>query len=313
MKLKKTAMILLTMCLLFQNALAGSALSARLAGEKLIIRWNAEGACVLTVYRDNWPITVCNVDGASGGTEIPVQRSGRYSVRLRTADGCEKVDAVICDVSDETTVPPSENPATPVPTEAPATAVPTEKPTAAPTIIPTAKPTAVPTIVPTAKPTAAPTIVPTVRPTLVPTVAPTPTATAKPTVAPKATSPANGSQSMTEMADEVVRQVNEERAKNGMSPLRTDAELTRAACVRAGEIVELFSHSRPDGSSWSTVSAAARGENIAKGQSSADRVMAAWMSSEGHRANILRESFGSIGVCALRVNGVMYWVQLFGR
>lgn len=118
---------------------------------------------------------------------------------------------------------------------------------------------------------------------------------------------------MTEMADEVVRQVNEERAKNGLSPLRTDAELTRAACVRAGEIVELFSHSRPDGSSWSTVSAAARGENIAKGQSSADRVMAAWMSSEGHRANILRESFGSIGVCALRVNGVMYWVQLFGR
>ena len=119
MKLKKTAMILLTMCLLFQNALAGSTLSARLAGEKLIIRWNAEGACVLTVYRDNWPITVCNVDGASGGTEIPVQRSGRYSVRLRTADGCEKVDAVICDVSDETTVPPSENPATPAPTEAP--------------------------------------------------------------------------------------------------------------------------------------------------------------------------------------------------
>ena len=289
MKLKKTAMILLTMCLLFQNALAGSALSARLAGEKLIIRWNAEGACVLTVYRDNWPITVCNVDGASGGTEIPVQRSGRYSVRLRTADGCEKVDAVICDVSEETTVPPSENPATPVPTEAPATAVPTEKPTAAPTIVPT------------------------VRPTLVPTVAPTPTATAKPTVAPTATSPANGSQSMTEMADEVVRQVNEERAKNGLSPLRTDAELTRAACVRAGEIVELFSHNRPDGSSWSTVSAAARGENIAKGQSSADRVMAAWMSSEGHRANILRESFGSIGVCALRVNGVMYWVQLFGR
>lgn len=301
MKLKKTAMILLTMCLLFQNALAGSTLSARLAGEKLIIRWNAEGACVLTVYRDNWPITVCNVDGASGGTEIPVQRSGRYSVRLRTADGCEKVDAVICDVSDETTVPPSENPATPAPTEAPVTAVPTEKPAA------------VPTIIPTAKPTAAPTIVPTVRPTLVPTVAPTPTATAKPTAAPTATLPANGSQSMTEMADEVVRQVNEERAKNGLSPLRTDAELTRAACVRAGEIVELLSHSRPDGSSWSTVSAAARGENIAKGQSSADRVMAAWMSSEGHRANILRESFGSIGVCALRVNGVMYWVQLFGR
>ena len=41
--------------------------------------------------------------------------------------------------------------------------------------------------------------------------------------------------------------------------------------------------------------------------------MAAWMSSEGHRANILRESYGSIGVCAQKVNGVIYWVQLFGK
>ena len=90
-------------------------------------------------------------------------------------------------------------------------------------------------------------------------------------------------------------------------------ELTRAACVRASEIVRQFSHTRPDGSSCFTVSGAAYGENIAKGQSGADRVMAAWMSSEGHRANILRESYGSIGVCALKVNGVIYWVQLFGK
>ena len=27
----------------------------------------------------------------------------------------------------------------------------------------------------------------------------------------------------------------------------------------------------------------------------------------------LRESYGSIGVCALKVNGVIYWVQLFGK
>ena len=41
--------------------------------------------------------------------------------------------------------------------------------------------------------------------------------------------------------------------------------------------------------------------------------MAAWMSSEGHRANILRESFGSIGVCVIDVGNVRYWVQLFGK
>ncbi len=49
------------------------------------------------------------------------------------------------------------------------------------------------------------------------------------------------------------------------------------------------------------------------GQRTADKVMAAWMSSEGHRQNILRASFGSIGVCAATVNGVTYWVQLFGK
>ncbi len=91
-----------------------------------------------------------------------------------------------------------------------------------------------------------------------------------------------------------------------------DPELTRAAAIRAREIAESFSHTRPDGSSWSTVSDAASGENIARGHDSADRVMAAWMSSEGHRANILRASYTRIGVCAYEVNGILHWVQLFG-
>ena len=111
----------------------------------------------------------------------------------------------------------------------------------------------------------------------------------------------------------MIDEVNAERAKYGLSALKADAELTRAACVRANEIVQSFSHTRPNGESWSTVSSAARGENIAKGHSSVARVMAAWMSSEGHRANILCESFGSVGVCVIDVGGVRYWVQLFGK
>lgn len=92
-----------------------------------------------------------------------------------------------------------------------------------------------------------------------------------------------------------------------------DAELNRAAQVRAEEIVRKFSHTRPDGSKWSTVSKSAYGENIAKGQRTADKVMAAWLTSSGHRANMLRASYGSIGVCAYVYNGVTYWVQLFGK
>ena len=115
------------------------------------------------------------------------------------------------------------------------------------------------------------------------------------------------------LADEVASQVNQERAKRGLRPLRISAGLTRAARVRAGEITRRFSHTRPDGSSWRTVSGDAYGENIAMGQRTADKVMAAWMTSSGHRANILRASYGSIGVCAVTFGGVTYWAQLFGK
>ena len=118
---------------------------------------------------------------------------------------------------------------------------------------------------------------------------------------------------MTANAQSVVNQVNRERAARGLSTLRIDPALTAAAQIRAKEIVQKFSHTRPDGTKWSTVSSAAYGENIAKGQKTADKVMAAWMSSSGHRANILRASYGSIGVACLQSGGVYYWVQLFGR
>lgn len=117
----------------------------------------------------------------------------------------------------------------------------------------------------------------------------------------------------TSLAGEVVRQVNLERARRGLGTLKVSAELSRAARVRAYEITRKFSHTRPDGSAWRTVSSAAYGENIAMGQRTADKVMAAWMTSTGHRANILRASYGSIGVCAVVSGGVTYWVQLFGK
>ena len=115
-------------------------------------------------------------------------------------------------------------------------------------------------------------------------------------------------------AQEVVRQVNMERQKRGLDPLSVDANLTAAARLRAQEITEKFSHTRPNGSRAVTVSDFAYAENIARGQKTPDKVMAAWMSSsEGHRQNILRESYGTIGVSCIRVGNVYYWVQLFGK
>ena len=177
----------------------------------------------------------------------------------------------------------------------PATARPTAKPTVRLTTAPTAEPTVKPTLAPTSQPTAEPTANPTVVPT------------AKPTVQPD-----QGGVS-TSMAREVLDMVNEERTAAGLNALTIDDSLSAAACVRAREIVTSFSHTRPNGSSFSTVTSGAYGENIAKGQQSAARVMAAWMSSSGHRANILNSRWSTIGICAYESGGVMYWVQLFGR
>ncbi len=115
------------------------------------------------------------------------------------------------------------------------------------------------------------------------------------------------------MAQQVVSQVNAERASRGLKQLRVDPALTAAARTRAYEIVKKFSHTRPDGTKWRTVTNLAYGENIARGQQTADKVMAAWLTSSGHRANILRAGFGSIGVCCVKVGSVYYWVQLFGK
>ncbi len=114
-------------------------------------------------------------------------------------------------------------------------------------------------------------------------------------------------------AQGVVNQVNQERAKRGLRTLRVDPALTAAAQKRAMEIIQKFSHTRPDGTRWSTVSSRAYAENIARGQKTVDKVMAAWLTSSGHRANILRASYGSIGVACVKSGNIYHWVQLFGK
>ena len=53
-------------------------------------------------------------------------------------------------------------------------------------------------------------------------------------------------------ANEVVRLVNEERAKAGLPALTVDRGAASAAQVRAKEIERSFSHTRPDGSSFNS-------------------------------------------------------------
>ena len=119
---------------------------------------------------------------------------------------------------------------------------------------------------------------------------------------------------------EVVNLVNIERAKEGLSALKIDTKVQAAAQVRAKECEQLFSHTRPDGSSFATalkeqnVSYRSAGENIAWGQHSPEEVMEAWMNSAGHRANIMNPNFTTIGVGYYEnARGIDYWCQLFTR
>lgn len=118
-------------------------------------------------------------------------------------------------------------------------------------------------------------------------------------------------------AQAVLSQVNAARAQNGLRALTLDANMNRAAAVRAAELAQSFSHTRPNGSRGMTalneagVSYRTAGENIASGQQTAQAVVSAWMNSSGHRANILSASFGRMGVGQATIGGRTYWVQLF--
>lgn len=117
---------------------------------------------------------------------------------------------------------------------------------------------------------------------------------------------------------QVVKLVNEERAKAGLSALSIDNNITSAALTRAKEIEKSFSHTRPNGSNFSSaltennVKFLGSGENIAYGQTSPEQVMKGWMNSPGHRANILNPKFTKIGVGYYKNSkGISYWTQLF--
>lgn len=60
----------------------------------------------------------------------------------------------------------------------------------------------------------------------------------------------------------------------------------------------------------------AAGENIAAGQPTIDAVMAAWLDSPGHCANIMSSSYTEIGAASYAVSGSdysIYWTQVFAR
>ncbi len=113
--------------------------------------------------------------------------------------------------------------------------------------------------------------------------------------------------------------LNQDRKNNGLAPLTLDPELSRIARIKSEDMRDngYFSHESPTygrvgemlkrfGYAYS-----AAGENIAH-HANVDKAQAAFMSSSGHRANILSSTWSKvgIGVCYDR-NGYIYATQIF--
>lgn len=96
-----------------------------------------------------------------------------------------------------------------------------------------------------------------------------------------------------------------------------DWELARVAKYKSQDMHDrnYFNHTSPTyGSPFDMMKSfginyRTAGENIAKGQRSAQEVVNAWMNSSGHRANILNKNYTHIGVGYVKDGN--YWTQMF--
>ena len=123
--------------------------------------------------------------------------------------------------------------------------------------------------------------------------------------------------------NQVLELTNAERQKAGLAPLALSAPLAQSAATYAGVLASsaCFAHTCgpvPDMvarneqagyTDWATM-----GENIAAGYPSPEAVVTGWMSSPGHRANILNGKFTEIGIGVATGGGAYgtYWAQEFG-
>lgn len=132
--------------------------------------------------------------------------------------------------------------------------------------------------------------------------------------------PAFAATSHPDEAKAVLDCVNQERRAAGLDPLTWEGSLVGFATTRAKEIIRKWSHTRPNGDK-ATDTKGVNGENLAYGtDSTAEEVVAGWMDSPGHRANILDPHYTSLAVACVEENKDIagygevphyYWVQLF--
>ncbi|HEY3202034.1 MAG TPA: CAP domain-containing protein [Thermoanaerobaculia bacterium] len=134
-----------------------------------------------------------------------------------------------------------------------------------------------------------------------------------------------GLRNLARVREELLAAVNRRRAERTLPRLRLNRALESAAQRHAEDMRArgYYGHASPEGT---MVTERARregyraervGENLARGQTSVEQVMAGWMGSTEHRENILNPFFSEVGFGV--TSGEMpdgpqvLWVQVLGR
>lgn len=124
--------------------------------------------------------------------------------------------------------------------------------------------------------------------------------------------------------DRLLTLTNEQRQQRGQLPLTLNETLSTAAMKKGEDMFakNYWAHFAPDGGTpWGFIRGAGyeylyAGENLARGFSSPEDVVSAWMNSEGHKDNILSPNYTDIGFAVLdgKLTGdeTILIVQVFG-
>lgn len=212
----------------------------------------------------------------------------------------------------------------PISTHAPAvTGIPQcgTEPTLLPTVTPA--PVSTPTIMPERTQAPIPTAQPGHTPRPVPTATMHPQASKKPvSTTPAPSTDDDYTTGYVGMQEEnAFLLLNKDRSANGLSPLTLDPELCRIARAKSQDMKDnrYFAHTSPTYGSASQMlktfgySFLAVGENIAH-HATVEKSQAAFMSSEGHRRNILSPNWTKVGIGVVTdAQGFVYVTQLFVR
>lgn len=104
-------------------------------------------------------------------------------------------------------------------------------------------------------------------------------------------------------SEQLVFLTNQERQKNGISSLSLNQQLSDAAAKKADDmfVYNYWAHNSPSGKTpWIFIKSSGykyvyAGENLARGFSTPEDVVKAWMASPDHRANMLSQNYQDVG------------------